>query len=236
MRAQVRRRVEATASSATPSCTLPRQPTTHPLDLPDELLEGCRSASLQIAGPRLTALGVTSTLRGEGRSSVALAFARIHEEDYQRRVVLLDLDLEQPHGLARRLGASGSPGVAELARGEASLANVLQPVSPRIELISAGAWEGPSERTMSTILRSGILREIRERADILVADLPPLLGSSFGTAPVADFPELLLVVRSGVTPLGRIRQATAHLPVEPKVILNGTRSSLPLWVRELAGV
>jgi Mrp family chromosome partitioning ATPase len=201
---------------------------------PAPMLEACRVASLQIGGPTLASLGVTSAVRGEGRSWVAHALARVQEEDYQRRVALLDLDLEMP-ALARRLGASPSPGLAELAEGSAALEDVLQPLSPRVTLIAAGAGCRPPARTMSDLLRSDALAAIAERFDVVIADLPPLLGGSLGQAPTAAVAGLLLVVRSGVTPLGRVREATAHLPVPPTVLLNGTRSSLPPWLRRLTG-
>jgi Mrp family chromosome partitioning ATPase len=203
--------------------------------LPFEVVEACRYASLQLGGPRLTSLGVTSTVRGEGRSTVARALAGIQEQDYQRAVVLIDLDLERP-SLADRLGAAPSPGVADLAEGRASVDEVLQPLDDcGITLVAAGAAGGPAARTMAAVLRSDALPAIGERFDMMVADLPPLLGSGFGHAPVAAFGDLLLVVRSAVTPLDRIREATAHLPVQPKLLLNGTRSNLPDWLRRLTG-
>jgi protein-tyrosine kinase len=200
--------------------------------LPPELIEACRYLSLQLGGPGLTSLGVTSTIRGEGRTSIAWALAHIQGEDYQREVVLLDLDLERP-GLAGRLGAAPSPGLVELAEGRASVDDVLQALGGGITLVAAGASSRSGPRIMADILRSDALPAIAARFDVVVADLPPLLGSSCGQAPAAAFGELLLVVRSGVTPLGRIRQAIAHLPVPPRVLLNGTSSHLPGWLRRL---
>jgi hypothetical protein len=134
------------------------------------------------------------------------------------------------------LGASPAPGIAEFASGSTSLDSVLQPISRRITLIAAGAPGGMATRSMTDVLRADLLAQIQERCDIIVADLPPLLGWGFGGAGVAAFPELLLVVRAGITPMGRIREATAQLPVEPRVLLNGTRSSLPSWLRNLMTV
>jgi Mrp family chromosome partitioning ATPase len=203
--------------------------------LPADFVEACRAASLQVGGPSLARLGVTSAIRGEGRSSVARAMACIQEEDYRRRVVLLELDLGRPT-LARSLGASPSPGILEFAKGSASLDSVLQPISHGITLITAGAPGGSATRSMADVLRPGLLAEIRERCDIIIADLPPLLGWGFGGAGTAAFPELLLVVRAGVTPAGRIREAIAQLPGEPNVLLNGTHSALPRWLRQLMAV
>src|SRR2546430_8763431 len=49
-----------------------------------------------IGGPKLTSIGVTSALRGEGRTSVALALAAVQREDFGRSVILVDMDLENP--------------------------------------------------------------------------------------------------------------------------------------------
>jgi Mrp family chromosome partitioning ATPase len=202
--------------------------------LPPELIEACRFASLQLGGPRLASLGVTSSVRGEGRSTLVRALAHIQSEDYERSVVLVDLDLERP-SLGGWLGAAPCPGMAELAEGRAAVDDVLQQLGGGIALVTAGSSFAPVARTMAAILRSEALRALGERFDVVIADLPPLLGSGLGRAPAGAFTDLLLVVRSGVTPLGRIREATAHLPVQPAVVLNGTSSHLPPWLRRLAG-
>ena len=49
------------------------------------------------------------------------------------------------------------------------------------------------------------------------------------------FEDLLLVVRAGVTPVARVKEASADLHVEPNVLLNGAYSSLPRWLRRLLG-
>src|SRR6202007_1995524 len=80
------------------------------LGLSTPLLDACRNASLQVGGPTLKRLGITSAIRGEGRSTVALAMALIQAKDYGRRAILIDLDLEQ-QGLARRLDLKPWPGL-----------------------------------------------------------------------------------------------------------------------------
>jgi Mrp family chromosome partitioning ATPase len=204
------------------------------LDVDSAIVDGCRAASLKIGGPGLSRLGITSSIRGEGRTSVALAMAIVQQEDYGRSVALLDLDLDNPQ-LARRIGVRPWPGIAELARGGISIDDVLQPIGDGVVAVAAGAAGAGAPRIITDILRTDLIDRIGRDFDIVIADLPPLLGSSFGHAVAGWFPDLLLVLRSRVTPLARLREATAHLPVEPKVLLNGTHSDLPRWVRRLAG-
>jgi Mrp family chromosome partitioning ATPase len=204
------------------------------LDVNSAIVEGCRAASLKIGGPGLSRLGITSSIRGEGRTSVALAMAIVQQEDYGRSVALLDLDLDNPQ-LARRIGVRPWPGIAELARGGISIDDVLQPIGEGVVAVAAGAAGAGAPRIITDILRTDLIDRIGRDFDVVIADLPPLLGSSFGHAVAGWFPDLLLVLRSRVTPLARLKEATAHLPVEPKVLLNGTHSDLPRWVRRLAG-
>lgn len=197
------------------------------------MLEACRAASLQMGAPTIKRLGITSTIRGEGRTSVALAMARVQREDYGRSVLLLDLDFDHPT-LAQRTGCRPWPGLAELSR-KLPPVDVKQDVEDGITMIAAGAAEGSAPRIITDIERGQVLDEVAKGHDIVIADLPPLLGCTFGHAVAGWFPDLLLVVRTRVTPVARIREATAHLPVPPRVLLNGVQPDLPRWLRGLTG-
>jgi Mrp family chromosome partitioning ATPase len=199
------------------------------------MLEACRTASLQIGGPTLSRLGITSSVRGEGRTSVALAMARIQREDYGRSVLLVDLDFDNPN-LAQLCGGRTWPGLAELARAhDPWFEEFMQPIADGITFIAAGAAGGFAPRIISDIQRGELLQRASAGYDVVIADLPPLLGCTFGLAVAAWFPDLLLVVRSRVTPLARIRQATRYLPAVPRVLLNCAESDLPPWLRKLSG-
>ena len=202
--------------------------------IPDAMLEACRSASLLMGGPSLTRLGISSALRQEGRTSIALAFAAIHREDYGRSVVLVDLDLENPT-LAPRHGLDPWPGIAEVVRGEVRLEEALQPVADGIRLVTRGIIKEGTARAASEIVKSSFLAEAAHHADVIIADLPPLLGPGPGRAVSRAFDEILLVVRAGVTPAARAREAAGDLPTAPNVLLNGSYSSMPGWIRRLLG-
>jgi Mrp family chromosome partitioning ATPase len=221
----------------------PRQPP--PLDasppdgrglasVPGEVLEACREASLLIGGPQLRRLGVTSTLREEGRTTVALAMAQVQQAEFGRRVAILDMDFEKP-SLARLHGLEPWPGLAELSRGTAGLDDVMQPVAEGIHLVAAGRVPEMASRLVADIVTSGLVVELSRRVDVVVADLPPLLGGGIGQVAARAFDDLILVVRAGVTPIARVKEATGDLHVAPNVVLNGAYSSLPSWLRRLLG-
>lgn len=202
--------------------------------IPRQMLEVCRSASLLLGGPNIRRLGVTSALREEGRTSIALAMAVVQREDYGRRVALVDMDLENP-ALARRAGLEPWPGLAELARREATIEDVLQPLSDGVLVVPSGVLAASAARTMTDIVKSDVLSELERHVDVVIADMPPLLGGGTGSSASRAFREILLVIRAGVTPVARIKEATDDLQVVPHVLLNDIHTSLPRWLRRLTG-
>jgi Mrp family chromosome partitioning ATPase len=210
------------------------KPAPEDVRIPRQMLEVCRSASLLLGGPNIRRLGVTSALREEGRTSIALAMAVVQREDYGRRVALVDMDLENPV-LARRYGLEPWPGLAELTRREASIEDVLQPLSDGVMVVPSGVLAASAARTMTDIVKSDVLSELERHVDVVVVDMPPLLGGGPGSSASRAFREILLVIRAGVTPVARIKEATDDLQVVPHVLLNDIHTSLPRWLRRLSG-
>lgn len=207
----------------------------HPqLDL--RILEACRELSINIGGPDLETLAVTSAVPGEGRTTFALGVALVQSRDYRRRVVVLDLagGVANP-SLSDRLGGQRGPGLAELVSGDLSLGMVQQRVGENLTLISAGRLTDAAIAPIISAMRAGLLRELREGHDVVIADLPPLLGPGLAHLIVADFQRLVVVVGAGQTPIPRVQEALAHLPVEPALVLNRTQSKLPRWLQALTG-
>jgi Mrp family chromosome partitioning ATPase len=210
------------------------RPAPEDIRIPRQMLEVCRSASLLLGGPNIRRLGVTSALREEGRTSIALAMAVVQREDYGRRVALVDMDLENP-ALARRAGLEPWPGLAELTRREASVEDVLHPLSDGVLVVPSGVLAASAARTMTDIVKADVLSELERQVDVVIADMPPLLGGGPGSSASRAFREILLVIRAGVTPVARIKEATDDLQVVPHVLLNDIHTSLPRWLRRLTG-
>jgi len=136
---------------------------------------------------------VTSALDREGKSTtianLAVAFARTG-----RRVVLVDLDLRRP-ALAGFFGLSGQEGLTNVALGERFLDEVIKyvavepkgagrsPVSGNgsgaiegvLELLLAGPPPPAAGEFAASRAVGEILSELRERADLVLVDAPPLL-------------------------------------------------------------
>lgn len=223
------------ASAPSPRIATPRK---HPVDvtrlgtLSRGVLEGSRHA-LERMGDDTRIIGVTSTVRGEGRSTVAAGLAFVEYNDMDRRTVLVDLDLDSP-SLATRFNVEPAPGLTEYALENVPLWNCLHPVHQDLWLLPAG-FPGSNGARVLNRLTSGFLADLLDEADVVIADLPPLLTGSLGLTAVRLVPSPLLVARAGQAPLDRIAAAAALLPAAPPVLLNGVHTAVPHWARRVFG-
>lgn len=199
------------------------------------MLDSCRSALQRLGGDAVTSIGVTSTVRGEGRSSIALAFAALGQIDRGRSSVVVDMDL-QAASLARMLGVADAPGVADIAQGEGTtLDDALQRIDDRIWLLPAGRVAGISARVMNRVVEGHLISSLTERFDLVVADMPPLLEDGLGITASRLIDTIVLVARAGKTPIPAIAHASELLATPPAVILNAVSTKLPRFARRLAG-
>lgn len=202
--------------------------------VPRDVIAGCGTALHRIGGPTLGSLGVTSCLRGEGRSTVSVATALVQRYSYGRSVILVELDLEQP-SLAARLDLSEGPGVAEVLRGEASLQEAVQWPDERFGVLTGGRPGGAAAALLAEVAGADFLRQLGAHRDVVVADLPPLPPEGLGLQVAAQCESVMLIVRAGTTPMTHIRRAIETMDKAPWVILNGTGSKTPRWLRRLMG-
>jgi Mrp family chromosome partitioning ATPase/capsular polysaccharide biosynthesis protein len=175
------------------------------------------------------AILVTSGLEREGKSTtvanLAVAFARTG-----RRVVLADLDLRRPY-LHRFFKTPPSPGVVEVALGQAGLDEALTPIlvsqltdgasRHAVELHRSSALVDPASETangdpgslgvlellpVGQVVRDAgefvadqplgeVLASLRQRADLVLIDTPPMLTVGDATTLSARVDGILVVSR-----------------------------------------
>jgi len=215
-----------------PAAYLQAAQATLPIDR--RLVDACAMAALKLGGPRLTRLGVTSALRGEGRTTVALAMAAVQAREFGRRALLVDADFESPT-LGEMFGFAGEPGLAEVTTGELSLDTAVREVAEGVALLPAGVATKHRSRMVRELLSGDLLAELSSTYEVAIVDLPPMLGSTEGPLLAAHFQNALLVVRAQVTPIARIEEAVGMLSTQPFVLVNGINSSLPDWLSRLVG-
>lgn len=191
-----------------------------------EVLRACGLAMHRLGGSRLRGLGVTSSLPGEGRSTIAIAMANLQAREYGRSTLLLDTSFERP-SVGRRFDLPPGPGLAQIVGGRASVEDALYYVGQDLAVMPAGEIGGPPSRLATEFLESGLLEELRSDFKVVIADLPALLESPYGALLAETFESPLLVVRSRSTPVSDMKRAASLIAPDPAVLLNGTHSRIP---------
>jgi non-specific protein-tyrosine kinase len=149
------------------------------------------------ADEALTSIMVTSGLKAEGKTTVAVNLARAYAS-FGKRVILVDTDLRKPD-VARRLGLSEGTGLSDVLAGNASVDDVFQEIAPYghgLRVLSAGPIPPNPSALLGSLRMAALIEELAADADIVVLDSTPLLMVSDA------FP--LLDKVSGVVALARL--------------------------------
>jgi capsular exopolysaccharide synthesis family protein len=144
-----------------------------------ESVDAARTLVLHTAQTeKLQIVMITSALAGEGKTSLASHLAASLARA-GRRTLLLDSDLRNPT-LHRLFERSRAPGLSEVLRGDAPLADVIRDTPiPGLWLISAGQADPIALQALALDALPRIFVELRSQYDFIVVDSCPVL-------PVAD--------------------------------------------------
>ncbi len=119
-------------------------------------------------------IGVTSALRGEGKSTTSINVAYTMAQTGQK-VLLLEADLRLPN-IARRLGLKTKPGLSNLLVGQCQGRDVLQDsgLLDNLRVISAGDVPPNPAELLGSEQMASTLKVLAESFDVIVVDLPPV--------------------------------------------------------------
>ncbi len=178
----------------------------------------------------LPVIGITSAIRGEGRTTVAIGLARTLAQDLDVPVTLIEVDLSRP-ALAAHSGLPCGPGLAEVARGERALTEVIRPVADNLAVVTAGDAGPDPARLLHDIALHDLFHTAPALDGVVILDLPPIITHSYSPLVAALADAVVLVVWSGGTPITVVREAILRLGDRPPqgVVFNAPRSSLPRW-------
>lgn len=179
-------------------------------------------------------LGLTSAIAGEGKTLVALLICQAVAAQAQRPVVLVECDWERP-SLSRDLDLLTKPGLADWLRGSCDVTAIRHEVLPNLTVIPAGKGGPDAVAALAELDRSVLRESLAMPGQILIVDLPSVLGSYYGGIAARVVEALLLVVRAGSTPATLVTRASEELKglrVEG-VILNQVTTDVPQWLQSL---
>jgi Mrp family chromosome partitioning ATPase len=144
-------------------------------------------------GPKVTLF--TSASAAAGTTTVLVNFAVAMTQEYGSRVLLVDANLSRP-GVARRLGCSDSPGLAEVLGQSIPLAWALQPTPvSNLHLLPTGTPIDATEESLVTDLPK-LLTQMRQWFDWVVVDAGVWSDLPNAEAACASTDAVFLVTRS----------------------------------------
>jgi capsular exopolysaccharide synthesis family protein len=154
---------------------------------------------------------ITSPSPSEGKTLVSTNLSTVFAQG-DKNVTLIDADLRRPT-VHRRILISNIYGLSHLfVQPELSLSGALQKTKvERLSVISAGDLPpNPSELLGSNKMLS-ILAKVKETADMVVLDAPPILPVADASILANKVDGVLLVVRQGQTTAAAARQSVEQL-------------------------
>ncbi|MDI3307639.1 MAG: polysaccharide biosynthesis tyrosine autokinase [Acetobacteraceae bacterium] len=191
-----------------------------------ETLRGLRIALQQADGRGAlgTAVLITSPTRGDGKTTVAAALARVCAAD-GARVLLVEADLRRP-GLAKALGEAPAGGMEALLADGMPFEDVVQvdPQSGMHCLFASGSAANP-QRLLHSQRLADLMRAARRRYDLIIVDSPPVLSVSDPVL-LSTYSDLtVLLVRSGKASRSMVAEAIRRFPSDRArrvvTVLNG---------------
>ncbi len=171
---------------------------------------------------------ITSALPQEGKSTtianLAVALARSG-----RQVALVDLDLRRPI-LASFFDLEGQAGVTDVVLGSVSLEEALTPISldesgmerrratrdpGRLEVLPAGTIPPDPAEFASTPSLADVLADLKERADVVLVDAPPVLAVSDAMTLSATVDAMIVVARANLVRRPMMTELRRQLAAAP---------------------
>lgn len=143
-------------------------------------------------------IGVTSSMRGEGKSTTAVNLSYVFAEKGSK-VLLIDGDLRIP-SIAKKLEIESSPGLADLLRGKgAQVSEFKSHLLGNWFVLPAGDIPpNPSELLGSSRMKN-VLNQLREMFDYIIVDLPPVNSVSDAVSISSLISGMIIVIREEYT-------------------------------------
>ncbi len=144
-------------------------------------------------------IGVTSSMRGEGKSTTAVNLSYVLAES-GKKVLLIDGDLRIP-SIAKKMRIDSSPGLTDLLRGESSvdLEGFKSPDLDTWYIMPSGMLPPNPSELLGSKRMGDTLEGLRSQFDYIVVDLPPVNLVSDALAISKYINGMIVVIREEYT-------------------------------------
>lgn len=174
----------------------------------------------------LRSVVVTSSVPGEGKSTTTCNLA-ITLAQAGLQVVLVEGDLRRPR-IADYMGMEGAVGLTSVLLGRTQLDDALQAWGDgALQVLASGPLPpNPSELLGSQGMQD-LLRELEQRADIVLIDAPPLLPVTDAAVLGTLTSGLVMLIRSNQTRREQVARAVATVNAVGATLLGGVLNMVP---------
>lgn len=149
-------------------------------------------------GEKCPVIGVTSSMRGEGKSTTAVNLSYVLAEN-GKRVLLMDGDLRIP-SIAKKMGMENNNGLTDLLMGQgAQLSEYKSDLLPNWYILPSGEIPPNPSELLGSSRMAAILAELREKFDYIIIDLPPVNIVSDAVSISALITGMIVVIREDYT-------------------------------------
>jgi capsular exopolysaccharide synthesis family protein len=183
-------------------------------------------------------LAITSTVNGEGKSTIALGLAFAAAQNLGTQVLLVETEMQQPQ-LAEDFNLEGSVGLSQYLYGEVEIEAILQPTRiPNVWLLPAGHPVNNPGPLIRSARFKALMETLYSAYPTVIVDVPPMLTSPHAAVITGQAESVVLVARAGRTHVDDARNAVRAVGQErvKGVVLNGTRVWLPRWITRIFGI
>lgn len=162
---------------------------------------------------------ISSAVPGEGKTTNAIYLARAAAIMGQR-VLLVDGDLRAPKHHSY-LNLTNIRGLSNVISGTTEVMSVIQrsPLDPNLSVLTAGPKPPDPVKLLSSQKMQSVIAELNQHYDLVIYDMPPLIGFADSTLLGAYTDGMMLIVGLGRTERSVLTQALDNLKISPVALL-----------------
>ena len=167
------------------------------------------NVTFSLPGSGCKCIGVTSAVRGEGKSTIAINLA-ISLAQLNKRVVLIDCDLRLPTILSK-LNIKGQEGLSNYLSGMIDCIPILRFKNRNIDIIPSGMIPPDATALIDSEEMQKMLQKLRDSYEYIIFDFPPINIVSDAVLLSGEIDGYLMVIRDGFSRVQQLTEAFRQL-------------------------
>ena len=161
-------------------------------------------------GTKCPVVGVTSSMRGEGKSTTALNLSYVLAE-LGSKVLLIDGDLRIP-SIAKKMSIPSTPGITDLLMGkDVDMSVFKSEVLENWFILPAGEIPPNPSELLGSERMGELIKSLKETFDYVVVDLPPVNIVSDALSIAGFITGMIVVIREDYTEKKELERCFRHL-------------------------